>query len=264
VLNLTKDVFNDASTSYFHKSIGGYHGAKLRRYQDLINGYLNPEIRQFSTLFKAIDSEATLELAMQQQRTLNMLNTKYIIYNQDAEPIENPCAFGNAWIVDNIRWVDNPDDEFEAISTTSLRHTAIVHKEFQPQVGDFETGDSSNGEVVLTEYKPNRLTYSFDSPVEQLVVFSEIWTNSGWLLKVDGEEHPIIRANYLLRAARIPAGHHEIVMCYAPKSWSVMNILMPIFSSLIILALVALIIITLIKRRHESPDRKVKKDKGRL
>lgn len=257
VLNLTKDVFNDASTSYFHKSVGGYHGAKLRRYQDLINGYLNPEIRQFSTLFKTVDSDVTLELAMRQQRTLNMLNTKYIIYNPDSVPLENPCAFGNAWIVDNIRWVDTPDEEFEAISTTSLRHTAILHKEFQTLIGDFETGDSRNGEIVMTDYKPNHLTYSFDSPQDQLVVFSEIWTKSGWFLMVDGEEHPIIRANYLLRAARIPAGRHEIVMNYAPKSWPVLNIIMLVSSSLIILAMVALIVYTIIKRKHESPDCKV-------
>lgn len=248
VLNLTKDVFNDASTSYFHKSVGGYHGAKLRRYQDLISGYLNPEIRQFGALFKTIDSELTLELAMRQQRTLNMLNTKYIIYNPDAEPLENPCAFGNAWIVDNIRWVDTPDEEFEAIATTSLQHTAILHKEFKPQVGTFETGDSRTGEITLTEYQPNKLTYSYTSDQDQLVVFSEIWSDMGWNLYLDGHEHSLLRANYLLRAALIPAGQHEITMCYEPSIWKTGRSIQLISSIFIIISLVVALFFTVRKK----------------
>lgn len=248
VLNLTKDVFNDASTSYFHKSIGGYHGAKLRRYQDLITGYLSPEIRQFGDLFKQVDSEATLELAMRQQRILNMLNTKYIIYDPNANPLQNPCAFGNAWVVDNIRWVDTPNEEFEALSTTGLRHTAILHKEFKEQIGDFETGDSRTGQVTLTEYRPNRLTYSFSSNIDQLVVFSEIWTSQGWILKIDGKEHPLLRANYLLRAARVPSGEHQIVMEYAPRIWHVGNIIALTSSLLILLCAAAALFFSLRKK----------------
>ena len=248
VLNLTKDVFNDASTSYFHKSIGGYHGAKLRRYQDLINGYLNPEVRQFSTLFKTIDSEASLELAMRQQRTLNMLNTKYIIYNQDSEPIVNPCAFGNAWFVDNIRWVETPNEEFEAIATTGLRHTAILHKEFQPQIGNFETGDSRAGNIELTEYKPNKLTYSFTSDQDQLVVFSEIWSSMGWKLYLDGQEHPLMRANYVLRCALIPSGDHQIVMEYAPGIKKIGNSIQFVVSLLILLSVIAVLVVSLRKK----------------
>lgn len=249
VLNLTKDVFNDASTSYFHKSIGGYHGAKLHRYQDLINGYLNPEIKQFGTLFKTVDSELTLRLAMEQQRTLNMLNTKYIIYNPESEPIENPCAFGNAWFVDNIRWVDTPNEEFDAIATTNLRHTAILHKEFQPQIGDFTIGDSRIGEVFLTEYQPNKLTYSFSSDQDQLVVFSEIWSDTGWKLYIDGQEHPLLRANYLLRCALIPSGEHQIVMKYAPSIWIIGNRIQFISSLLILVGLAVALFVTIRKRK---------------
>lgn len=248
VLNLTKDVFNDASTSYFHKSIGGYHGAKLRRYQDIINGYLNPEIKQFGALFKTVDSELTLRLAMEQQRALNMLNTKYIIYNPESEPIENPCAFGNAWFVDNIRWVETPNEEFDAISTTSLRHTAILHKEFQPQIGSFETGDSRNGNIVLTEYKPNKLTYSFTSDQDQLVVFSEIWSDMGWKLYLDNKEHPLLRANYVLRCALIPCGDHQIVMEYTPRIWTIGNCIQLVVSLLILLSVFAVLVITLRKK----------------
>lgn len=248
VLNLTKDVFNDASTSYYHKSVGGYHGAKLRRYQDLINGYLNPEIRQFGTLFKSVDSELTLRLAMEQQRTLNMLNTKYIIYNPESEPIENPCAFGNAWFVDNIRWVETPNEEFDAIAATSLRHTAILHKEFQPQIGEFTIGDSRLGEILLTEYQPNKLTYSFSSDQNQLVVFSEIWSDTGWKLYIDGHEHPLLRANYLLRSALIPSGEHQIVMEYSPMIWRVGNTIQLITSLILIIGLVIGIILSFRKK----------------
>ena len=250
VLNLTKDVFNDASTSYFHKSIGGYHGAKLRRYQDLITGYLNPEIRQFGSIMKNVDSDLTLQLALQQEKTLNMLNTKYIIYNPDAEPIMNPCAFGNAWIVDNIRWVETPNEEFDALKTTDLHHTAILHKEFQPKVESYGVGNSRAGEVELTEYRPNQLTYQFNSEMEQLVVFSEIWSDSGWKLYLDGAEHPLLRANYLLRAALIPSGNHQIVMQYAPKIWKVGNTIQLISSLILIIGLITAIVFSLRKKKQ--------------
>ncbi|MBO7084082.1 MAG: YfhO family protein [Bacteroidales bacterium] len=248
VLNLTKDVFNDASTSYFHKSIGGYHGAKLRRYQDLITRYLSAEIRQFSAIFKNVDSDLTLRLAMEQQRALNMLNTKYIIYNPDAEPIENPCAFGNAWIVKNVQWVDTPNEEFDAIATTNLRSTAIVNKEFQQQVGNYEASNSLEGQVALTEYQPNKLTYSFKAGVDQLVVFSEIWSDTGWKLYVDGKEHPLLRANYLLRCALIPSGEHQIVMEYVPKAWKVGNTIQLASSLLLLLGLIGAVVFSFRKK----------------
>lgn len=252
VLNLTKDVFNDASTSYFHKSIGGYHGAKLRRYQDLITHYLNPEIRQFGTLFKSIDSELALRLAMQQQRTLNMLNTKYVIYDPNSAPIENPCAFGNAWIVNDVRWVGTPNEEFDAIATTDLRHTAIVNQEFQQRIGDYAAADSLVGQVALTEYKPNKLTYSFTASQDKLVVFSEIWSDTGWKLYLDGQEHPLLRANYLLRCAMIPSGDHQIVMEYAPKAWKVGNTIQLASSLLVVLGLIGAIVFSFKKKEKTA------------
>ena len=251
VLNLTKDVFNDASTSYFHKSIGGYHGAKLRRYQDLISHYLNPEIRQFSTLFKTVDSEITLRLAMEQQKTLNMLNTKYIIYDPNAQPIENPCAFGNAWFVDNIQWVDTPNDEFEALRSANLRHTAILSKEFKQKLGDYAEFDSYDGKISLTDYQPNCLTYNFLSSQDQLVVFSEIWTSQGWTLKIDGEEHSLLRANYLLRAALIPAGQHEIVMRYEPSIWKTGKAISLISSLALILFAIGALVYSLTQKKGQ-------------
>ena len=254
VLNLTKDVFNDASTSYFHKSVGGYHGAKLRRYQDVINQYLGQEVKQFNTIFKNANSEASLILGLQQQKVLNMLNTKYIIYNPDAEPLENPCAFGNAWIVNNIQWVDTPNEEFDAIATTDLQNTAILHKEFQQQVGNYNFTDSISGQITLTEYKPNKLTYSFKASKDQLVVFSEIWSNTGWKLYIDGQEHPLLRANYLLRSALIPSGEHQIVMEYAPSIWKTGNTIQFVCSLIVLLFAVVAIILQFKASRAKRPS----------
>ncbi|MBR4391336.1 MAG: YfhO family protein [Bacteroidales bacterium] len=249
VLNLTKDVFNDASTSYFHKSVGGYHGAKLRRYQDLINGYLGSEIKRFSSIFKNAGTDEGLRLGLRQQKILNMLNTKYIIYDPESQPLLNPEAYGNAWIVDGIQWADDADTEFGALAETDLRHTAVVNKEFESLLAGFTPTDSIVGSISLTEYRPNRLTYSFRSPNEQLVVFSEIWSQMSWVMRIDGQEQPILRANYLFRAARIPAGQHEIVLSYEPMIWTVGRIISLITSSLIVLAMVALVAYSLKKKK---------------
>lgn len=253
VLNLTKDVFNDASTSYFHKSVGGYHGAKMRRYQDVINQYLNPEVKRFSSIFKNANSDADIVLGLSQQKVLNMLNTKYIIYNQESQPLLNPEAFGNAWTVNQVQWVDTPNEEIDAIAAADLRHTAIINKEFESQLGHYQLADSLSGQVTLTEYKPNKLTYSFKAPTDQLVVFSEIWSGlDGWHLRIDGQEHPILRANYLLRAALIPIGEHEIVMEYAPRIWKVGNTIQFASSLLLILGLLAAIFVTIKKQKKQE------------
>jgi len=240
VLNLTKDVFNDASTSYFHKSIGGYHGAKLRRYQDLITRYLNAELKQLG------------KVQLDQLQMLNMLNTKYIIYDPNQNPLENPYAFGNTWIVNNVQWVDTPNEEFDALATSDLKHTAIVNKEFQQQVGNYKVNDSIVGQVVMTEYKPNKLTYSFNASQDQLVVFSEIWSDTGWKLYLDGQEHPLLRANYLLRCALIPSGDHQIVMEYAPKAWKVGNTIQLISSLILILGLIGAIVLSFRKKEKTA------------
>ncbi|MBQ3710712.1 MAG: YfhO family protein [Bacteroidales bacterium] len=249
--NELSNVFNDASTSYFHKSIGGYHAAKPRRYQDLINGYLSLEIKY---LYQNLSDNKSADIILPWLQRLNMLNTKYIIYNPKPSnsnqrpepiPIENPYAFGNAWIVNDVKWVATPNEEFQAIDTTNLRHTAVINDEFKKEVGDYTfTGDL--GQVTLTEYKPNKLTYSFKAANDQLVVFSEIWSDTGWKLYVDGKEHPLLRANYLLRSALIPSGEHQIVMKYEPGIWKTGNTIQLASSSLMILGLVIAIVISII------------------
>ena len=251
VLDMTKNIFNDASTSYFHKSIGGYSGAKLRRYQDLISHYLSNEIARMGRVFKDATTQQDLENGLSGLKILNMLNTKYIIYNQNAQPLTNPYAYGNAWIVDNFTLVDTPNEEFDALATTDVRHTAIMHREFADLIAQYSPSDTL-GAITLTEYKPNQLTYSFSANEDKLVVFSEIWTEKGWTMTIDEEEKPLMRADYLLRAAMVPAGQHSIVMRYEPRIWKVGNILSLISSSLILLFAIGALVYTFRKKRQAN------------
>ena len=248
VADITKDMFNDASTCYFHKSLGGYCGAKLRRYQDVITQYLNGELNQL----RGAQSAPALLQTLAQQKVLNMMNTKYVIYNPNAQPFENPFAMGNAWAVNNIRWVDTPNEEIDAIGDTDLEHTAIINKEFEQQVGSYQFTDSIHGQIALTDYLPNKLSYSFKASEDQLVVFSEIWTERGWKIYVDGQEQPLLRANYLLRAALIPSGEHEIVMEYAPKAYSTGNAVSFASSLIMILGLIVALIFTFKPKKEEK------------
>ena len=246
VADITKDMFNDASTCYFHKSLGGYSGAKLRRYQDVITQYLGGELNQL----RGAKSTRDLTDALMHQKVLNMLNTKYIIYNPDAQPFPNHFAYGNAWIANDIQWVDTPNEEIDAIATTDLQRTAILNKEFEQLAGGYQVTDSIMPQITLEAYQPNKLTYHFSgvatgaTAANYLVVFSEIWTEKGWKMTIDGQEQPLLRANYLLRAAMIPSGEHEIVMEYAPKAWKVGNTVSFVSSLLMILTLIAALVYT--------------------
>lgn len=230
VINLTVSTFNDASTSYFHKSVGGYHGAKLRRYQDVIDQYLSKHDLNY-------------------WKMLNMLNTKYIIYQKDQQRMvsKNYEAFGNAWIVGDINWVGTPNEEIDAIADTDVKNVAIVNKEFANLMGDFKA-TPAEGTIQLVDYKPNELRYTFDSSKDELVVFSEIWTKQGWMMWIDGVESPLLRANYILRAAVVPAGQHEIVMRYEPSIWRIGNTIQFITSLLILLGFVIVCYHTFKKR----------------
>ena len=230
VINLTVSTFNDASTSYFHKSVGGYHGAKLRRYQDVIDQYLSKHDLNY-------------------WKMLNMLNTKYIIYQKDQQRMvsKNYEAFGNAWIVGDINWVGTPNEEIDAIADTDVKNVAIVNKEFANLVGDFKA-TPAEGTIQLVDYKPNELRYTFDSSKDELVVFSEIWTKQGWMMWIDGVESPLLRANYILRAAVIPAGQHDIVMRYEPSIWRIGNTIQFITSLLILLGFAIICYYTFKKR----------------
>ena len=247
VADITKDMFNDASTCYFHKSIGGYSGAKLRRYQDVISKYLAPELNQLRSAKTATD----MTLLLERQEVLNMLNTKYIIFNPQSQPFQNPFAYGNAWMVNDIQIADTPNEEFNALATTDMHRTAIIGKEFEQQVAGYHAL-AEEGSITLTDYKPNQVTYNFSASENKLVVFSEIWTSKGWTMQIDRQESPLLRANYLLRAAMVPAGQHEIVMRYEPKIWKIGNIVSLASSLLILLAAVGALIYSL-KKQNNHP-----------
>lgn len=249
VLDLTKNTFNDASTSYFHHAIGGYHGAKLQRYQDIIDHYLQAEIQAVSSVFNDNPNLQSINAVLANQQVLNMLNTRYFIFSPTSAPLQNTFAFGDAWFAENIEWVQTPNDEIDALEVLNLQKTAVLHDEFREMLNDFNPLVDSTATIRLTQYAPNKLNYEFNSIQNQLVVFSEIWTTKGWNLYVDGEKQDLIRANYILRAALIPAGSHELEMRYEPMVWAVGEKVSLASSLLLILFALGILINVLLKRK---------------
>ncbi len=216
VLNLNTNTFNDSRTSYRLKSIGGYHAAKLRRYQDLIDEHISK----------------------MNWSVLNMLNTKYIITKQGVYP--NPDAMGNAWFVNSVLFVPTPDDESEALNTLDLHTTAVADEKFR-DVLTCSPLSNENDKIELTEYTPDKLTYKSTTVHDRVAVFSEIYYPHGWHLYVDGEEKEIGRVNYVLRAAVIPAGVHTIQMKFVPDNlvWDKLGYTLVIIAILISIILLS-------------------------
>ncbi len=210
VVNLTKSPWNDATTSYYHKSIGGYHGAKLRRYQDLIEFYISPGLQSIIGTLNTQPSIAQLDSVLARQQVLNMINTKYIIYNPSAQPITNLRAMGHAWIVNDVKIVNNADEEITALSANNLGDVAIVDKRFTELIPDDLPHNEPKGTVKLTEYRPNYLSYQAELDQKSLVLFSDVYYEGGWNAFIDGKPVPHFRANYILRALPVEAGDHMI------------------------------------------------------
>lgn len=192
VLNLATNTFNEAKTSYFHKSIGGYSPAKFRRYQDIIDYHLSS---------KGIN-----------MNVLNMLNTRYVIVptEQGGSAVQqNPGALGNAWFVESIQWVNSPDEEIAALTNFNPRKLAIIDKTWQKTLGMDVIGKSDSSSILLTSYSPKKLVYSYNAQNENLAVFSEVFYKT-WRAYIDGTEATPIRVNYILRGLKVPAGKHQI------------------------------------------------------
>lgn len=221
VLDISTSTFNDATASYFHQSLGGYHGAKLQRYQDVITAYLQPEIGELIGVMREQPTLGAINEKLSKLEVINMLNTRYIIFNPNSPPIHNFYSFGNAWFVDKILWVDTPNEEIAALGNSDLMTTAIVNKEFTKLLQNFTPVMDTMASIELVTYDPNHLVYETSANAANLAVFSEIWYSKGWKAYVDGVEQPLIRANYLLRALEIPAGTHSIEMKFEPKVWSI-------------------------------------------
>lgn len=220
VLNLASNTFNENNTSYWHKSIGGYHAAKLRRYQELIDHRIVPEIQYFFRDFTENHQDIN-QMDETGFSVLNMLNAKYIILPVEGEktyPLTNPYAYGNAWFVDSIMYVDDANEEMERLGQVNLKKTAIVNKEFKEKLNHItETKNDSLAQIQLIQYEPNHLVYTVSTPTEALALFSEIYYPQ-WRATLNGEPIEIGRANYVLRAIALPAGKHTLEMTFDPTS----------------------------------------------
>ena len=219
VLNLASNTFNENETSYYHKSIGGYHAAKLRRYQEVVERYISPEMQ---SLYRAV-SEAGGDMTKVNGDSifpvLNMLNAKYFILPlQDGQtvPIQNPYVYGNAWFIDELQYVDNANLEMDGLGKLDLRHQAVADRKFKAQLGEAVVQDTASV-VTIKAYEPNRLTYDVNSGKGGILVFSEIYY-PGWTATVDGEPAELGRVDYLLRAMQVKPGRHEVVLSFFPKS----------------------------------------------
>ena len=240
VLDATVNIFNDASPSYFHKNIGGYHAAKLRRYQELINMHIDKEIGQLFGAFGRAKSPNVITNTMDSLGVLNMLNMKYLIYNKQAAPLVNPYANGNAWFVNNIRIADNANEEMNMLGKINTKTEMVVDKSFAAQLPSKLTSDTS-AHIALTSYKPNHLVYNFNSKTDQVAVFSEIYYENGWNAYINGKLVPYVRADYLLRAMRLKAGTYDIEFMFEPKSYSIGNTIALISSILLILSILGFV-----------------------
>ena len=219
VLNLASNTFNENETSYYHKSIGGYHAAKLRRYQEMIDAYIAPEMQQAMAAISQGQGDMTRVNGDSIFPVLNMLNTKYFVMplqNGQTVPLQNPYAYGNAWMVDKISYVDNANREIEAVGKINLKKEAVADKKFEQQLGRAVV-QGSNSMVTLKQYKPNNLVYEVNTDKGGVLVFSEIYY-PGWKATVDGQPVELGRVNYILRAMNIKPGKHEVVLDFHPTS----------------------------------------------
>ena len=253
VLNLASNTFNENETSYYHKSVGGYHAAKLRRYQEMIEAYINPEMQ---ALFKGV-SEAGGDMTQLNGDSicpvLNMLNTRYFILplqGGQTVPIQNPYAYGNAWFVDKLNYVNNANEEIAAVGKIDLRHQAVADAKFKEQLGEATVQDTASV-VTITSYEPNRLTYDVNSGKGGVLVFSEIYY-PGWEAKVDGQPVELGRVDYILRALNVLPGKHQVELSFFPKSVNLTETIAYIAYVLLILLVAAGVFLEWKRRKTET------------
>lgn len=226
VLNLTVSPFNDATTSYFHRSVGGYHGAKLSRYQDMIDHYLSK----------------------MDEGVLDMLNVRYIIAGEKAEDVvPRQSALGAAWMVQNVVRAASAAEEIALVGQVDKRNVAVVSEEFMPEKLSF-----GQGEIRLVEYHPQYLKYEYEADADALAIFSEIYTRQGWSAKIDGVEAMPLRADYILRALELPQGKHTVEWHYRAPRWSLVEGITLAFSLTILVSLVLILIYYIRNARRQK------------
>ena len=252
VLNLASNTFNENETSYFHKSIGGYHPAKLRRYQEMIEHYIAPEMQKTMQAIMTAGGDMSKVDDRSIYPILNMLNTKYFILplqgNQTA-PVMNPYTYGNAWFVDKVTYVNNANEEIDKVGKIDLRHEAVADKQFET-ILKASNAQGNVSQVELVSYAPNKLKYNVSSEKGGVVVFSEIYY-PGWTATIDGQKADLGRVNYILRALNVEKGKHTIELTFDPQSVHTTETIATVAFA-VLLILIALIAFLEYKKRKNS------------
>lgn len=271
------DPVNDATPAFYHRTVGGYHAAKLKRYQELIEYRLGGEIAfvqkaSFNAFNSAIQKlqaaqqqgeqmdPQSLPLAVQDSvapllrsaNVMNMLNMKYVIYHPELPPVINPYALGNAWFVKSYETVDNADQELASLKTLIPADKAIVDKRFDGQLSGLNVVADSTATIEQTSYKPNVITYKTKAASEQLAVFSEVYYDNGWQAYIDGKPVDHMRADWILRALRVPAGEHEVVFKFEPHAYRTCRGVATASSGILTLLLIASIIFAFVPAKRKE------------
>lgn len=252
VLNFATSTFDDNNTSYWHKSVGGYHPAKLRRYQEMIEHHISPEMQATYKAIATAGGEMD-SVDANKFRVLNMLNTKYFIFpagqQRQTVPILNPHAYGNAWFVNKVQYVNNANEEIDALDSIIPTETAVVDVRFKDVLkGATESYKDSLSSIRLTSYTPNRLTYETNNAQDGIAVFSEIYYPDGWHVTIDGQPAELARADYILRTMYVPAGQHTIEMRFDPTSLHVTEGIA--YGALALLVIGIIVAVLIAKRKY--------------
>ena len=252
VLNFATSTFDDNNTSYWHKSVGGYHPAKLRRYQEMIEHHISPEMQAAYKAIATAGGEMD-SVDANKFRILNMLNTKYFIFpagqQRQTVPILNPHAYGNAWFVNEVQYVNNANEEIDALDSIIPTETAVVDARFKDVLkGTTESYKDSLSSIRLTSYTPNRLTYETNNAQDGIAVFSEIYYPDGWHVTIDGQPAELARADYILRTMYVPAGQHTIEMRFDPTSLHVTEGIA--YGALALLVIGIIVAVLIAKRKY--------------
>ncbi|MFA5848661.1 MAG: YfhO family protein [Bacteroidales bacterium] len=256
VLDISINTFNDAHVSYHHKTIGGYSPVKLQRYQDMIDYFIAPQMqkmRQDIAGSKTLD-EAQAKLG--DYPVLNMLNTKYIVVGGENPPLTNSGAMGNAWFVNDVKLAKGAKEEIGLLGMIDVKNTAVVSEDFAKEIEGLGLADTtiqiSSDTIRLTGYAPNKLNYEYISAKDRIAVFSEVYYPAGWKATIDGETTSIFRANYILRAMKLPAGNHKVEFVFEPESFSKGALYSRISSGLLLLLLITVIGVEIVKLRSKE------------
>jgi len=252
VLNFATSTFDDNNTSYWHKSVGGYHPAKLRRYQEMIEHHISPEMQAAYKAIATAGGEMD-SVDANKFRILNMLNTKYFIFpagqQRQTVPILNPHAYGNAWFVNKVQYVNNANEEIDVLDSIIPTETAVVDARFKDVLkGTTESYKDSLSSIRLTSYAPNRLTYETNNAQDGIAVFSEIYYPDGWHVTIDGQPAELARADYILRTMYVPAGQHTIEMRFDPTSLHVTEGIA--YGALALLVIGIIVAVLIAKRKY--------------